>query len=103
MKPYWIPSKPRWRTSSIPCALRKRSRTGECHRATHPSQPDLASAVLKHARRPLHVNEFIARVKAAHGITLARESLVSALTKKVLQHDRFIRTGRNTFGLMEGA
>jgi len=84
-------------------ALLKGSRTGECHRATHPFQPDLASAVLKHARRPLHVNEIIARVKATHGVTLARESLVSSLTKKVLQHDRFIRTARNTFGLMEGA
>jgi hypothetical protein len=84
-------------------ALRKRSRTGEGQRATQPSQPEVAYAVLKQARRPLHVNEIIARAKAAHGVTLARESLVSALTKKVLQHDRFTRTGRNTFGLMEGA
>lgn len=84
-------------------SLRKRSRTGEGHRATHPSQPELAYAVLKQARQPLHVSEIIARVKAAHGVTLSRESLVSALTKKVQQHDRFVRTDKNRFGLMEGA
>ena len=31
-------------------------------------------------------------------VTVDRESLVSALTKKVMRGDRFIRTGKNTFG-----
>ena len=31
-----------------------------------------------------------------------RESLVSALTKKVLRGDRFVRTDKNTFGIQEG-
>lgn len=84
-------------------ARRKRSRTGDGHRATQPSQPDMAYTILKDAGRPLHINEIITRAKTTFGVTLSRESLASALTKKVLQHDRFIRTSRNTFGLMEGA
>lgn len=33
------------------------------------------------------------------GVKLERESLVSALSKKVMKKDRFIRTGKNTFAL----
>jgi hypothetical protein len=38
-------------------------------------------------------------VERKFGIKLERESLVSALSKKVLKEDRFVRTGKNTFAL----
>jgi len=63
------------------------------------SQVDMAFDILKKARSPLHVAEILARVHAAFHRTVDRESLVSSLTKKVARGDRFLRTGKNTFGL----
>jgi hypothetical protein len=83
-------------------ALRKRDRGGTLHPKKAVSQPEMAFDVLRKARKALHVNEIIARVEREHGVKLERESLVSALTKKVMQHDRFVRTDKNCFGLLEG-
>jgi len=83
-------------------ALRKRDRGGTLHPKKAVSQPDVAYDVLRKARKPLHVNEIIERAEREHGVKLERESLVSALTKKVMRHERFVRTGKNCFGLMEG-
>ena len=58
--------------------------------------------ILTAAGEPLHVNEIIARAKRDHGVGLKRESIVSALTKKVLDRQTFRRTGRNEFGLLGG-
>ena len=44
---------------------------------------DMATGILRRAQQPLHVSEIIAQVKARHGVDLDRESLVSALVKKV--------------------
>src|SRR5512139_2378720 len=65
------------------------------------SQIDLAYDILKKARTPLHVSELIARIEQHHGQRLDRESLVSALVKKVQRQDRFVRTDKNVFGLIE--
>ena len=54
---------------------------------------------LKKARAPLHVSELLARLHSTFHVTVDRESLVSSLTKKVARGDRFLRTGKNTFGL----
>jgi hypothetical protein len=43
----------------------------------------------------------IDRIHAAFGLRPDRESLVSALTKKVNRGDRFLRTDKNTFALRE--
>ena len=83
-------------------ALRKRDRGGTLHPKKALSQPDMVCDVLRKARKPLHVGEIIERVEREHGVKLERESLVSALTKKVARHERFVRTGKNCFGLMEG-
>lgn len=56
--------------------------------------------ILTASGEPLHVNEIIARARRDHGVDLKRESIVSALTKKVLDGDTFCRTGRNIFGLI---
>lgn len=67
------------------------------------SQVDMAYDVLKKARSPLHVSEILARIQAAFGVAVDRESLVSSLTKKVARGDRFTRTAKNTFGLRSDA
>ncbi len=63
------------------------------------SQVDLVFDVLSAAGQPLHISEIIERVRKRHNVTLERESIVSALTKKVQRGDRFIRPDPNVFGL----
>jgi hypothetical protein len=67
------------------------------------SQTDIAHDILKKARRPLHINDLIERARKLHGTALDRESLVSALVKRVARGDRFVRTEPNTFALREEA
>ena len=63
------------------------------------SMSDMAMAldILRQAKRPLHVSDLLAQVKAKHGVALDRESLVSALVKKVHRHQGVLRTAPNTF------
>lgn len=65
------------------------------------SQTDIAYDILRKARRPLHVGEIIERAAKLHGTALDRESLVSALAKRVARADRFVRTAPNTFAVRE--
>jgi DNA-directed RNA polymerase delta subunit len=65
------------------------------------SQLGIVFNILTEAGRPLHVSEIIADAEKMFDVTLERESLVSALSKKVMKEDRFIRTGKNTFALKE--
>ena len=57
----------------------------------------MAMDILQKAQRPLHISEIIAQVKTKHGVTLDRESLVSALVKKVHRRQGLIRSSPNTF------
>ncbi len=66
------------------------------------SQVDLVEDILHVAGESLHINDIIDRVEQAHGVRIDRESIVSALTKKVQRGDRFVRTGKNTFALKGG-
>lgn len=66
------------------------------------SQLDMVEDILVGAGESLHINEIIERVEKSHGLHLDRESIVSALTKKVARNDRFVRTDKNTFGLKGG-
>ncbi len=61
------------------------------------SKMDMAIDILRQAHRPLHVSEILAQIKTRHGATVDRESLVSALVKKVHRHQGVIRTAPNTF------
>jgi hypothetical protein len=63
------------------------------------SQVDMAEAILKKARSPLHVSAILERIQAQFGVSVDRESLVSSLTKKVARGDRFLRPEKNTFAL----
>ena len=67
------------------------------------SQVEMAYDILLKARAPLHVNEILSRIQASFKVPVDRESLVSSLTKKVARGDRFIRTEKNTFGLLPEA
>ena len=53
--------------------------------------------ILRRAQKPLHISEIIAQVKAKHGVSLDRESLVSALVKKVHQRQELSHSAPNTF------
>ena len=92
--------------ASLEAQLRavRRLRQGEAEpkrarRSKGLSQVDMAHDVLKKARAPLHASELLARIEAAFGQRVDRESLVSSLTKKVARGDRFLRTDKNTFAL----
>jgi len=63
------------------------------------SNIDIVQYVLQSAGRPLHVSEIIRLVKQDHGVELNRDSIVSALLKKVNAGQEFIRTAPNTFAL----
>lgn len=64
------------------------------------SQIEMVYDILQAARRPLHVSEILSLVSQRFGVALDRESVVSALAKRVARQDRFLRTGPNTFALL---
>lgn len=66
------------------------------------SQIDMVEDILRRAGEPLHISEIIDRVEKLHGRRLERESVVSALVKKVNRGDRFVRTDKNVFALKGG-
>ena len=63
------------------------------------SQVDMVYDILVRARKELHISEIIERVEKLHGVRLERESIVSALAKKIRKGDRFTRVGRNVYAL----
>jgi predicted transcriptional regulator len=63
------------------------------------SQIKIVYDILVRCGKPTHINEIIHLAKEWYNISLERESLVSALTKKVKRGERFIRTKPNTFGI----
>jgi len=63
------------------------------------SNMGMALDILRRSRKPLHISEIIAQVKAQYGVTLDRESLVSALVKKIHRHPGLSRTAPNTFDI----
>ena len=65
------------------------------------SQVEYVYKLLKSVKSPLHISKIIELCKGNYGIELYRESIVSALLKKINRMDRFIKTDPNTFGLIE--
>lgn len=63
------------------------------------SQVDMVYDILWRSRKNLHISEIIERVEKVHGVHLERESIVSALAKKIKKGDRFARVGKNTYAL----
>ena len=75
----------------------RKSIKGRPKRKEGMSNMNMAIDVLQQARRPLHISEILDQVKAKHRASLDRESLVSALVKKVHRHQGLSRTAPNTF------
>jgi hypothetical protein len=71
-------------------------------RKSRTSHVDIVEDILKRAGTPLHISEILARAQKSLGLTLDRESVVSALTKKVRKGDRFDRPDKNVFALKPG-
>lgn len=63
------------------------------------SNLDIVFNILNSSETPLHISQIIANAEKTFGVKLERESLVSALSKKILKEERFVRTGKNTFAL----
>ena len=61
------------------------------------SNIDMAIDILRQAHKPLHISEILSQIKTKYKISLDRESLVSALVKKVHRHQGLTRTAPNTF------
>jgi hypothetical protein len=64
------------------------------------SQVDMAYSILQGADRPMHISEIMAIIAKRYGVTLDRESIVSAISKRVARKDRFVRTGPNVFAAL---
>ena len=70
-------------------------------RKTARSQMSTIYDILLSAQKPLHVTEIIARAKQDFNVDLDRESIVSALTKKVKSGRMFTRVAPNTFAILD--
>lgn len=65
------------------------------------SQMKIVYDVLQAAGKPLHVMDIVAQARKEFNVELQRESIVSALTKKVTAGRTFKRVAPNTFAIIE--
>lgn len=63
------------------------------------SQIDMVYDILS-SGQSLHIKEILTAINTRFQTEVDRESLVSALSKRVARGDRFQRVGRNTFSLI---
>ena len=63
------------------------------------SKIQIVKNVLNNAGRPLHVSEIIRMAENDHQVQLNRDSIVSAILKKINAGQMFIRTAPNTFAM----
>src|SRR5438132_8697582 len=79
---------------------RGKSKTGAKAEAGRVSGMDMVMDILQREGRPLHITDILAAVEKRFGVQLDRESVVSAMSKRVARQDRFMRTAPNTFALI---
>ena len=72
---------------------------GQAEPRKRTSKIEIARNVLNDAGKPLHVTEIVQMAKKAYDVQLDRDSIVSAILKKVKADKTFIRTAPNTFSL----
>ena len=65
------------------------------------SKISMVESLLAREGRPLHVDEIISVAEKEYDVTLDKDSLSSALIKKTLKDERFIRVAPNTFELKQ--
>jgi hypothetical protein len=56
--------------------------------------------ILRQEGGPLHISDILTAVHKRFGVELDRESVVSAISKRVARRDRFLRIAPNTFALI---
>jgi hypothetical protein len=82
---------------------RTKSKTGTRAEGGRVSGMDMVTDILRRENRPLHISDILAAVHKRFGVELDRESVVSAMSKRVARQDRFMRTAPNTFALLREA
>jgi len=63
------------------------------------SKLDIVEDILLSADQPLHIAKIIEVAKNDYNVTLQRDSIVSAIVKKIQSGERFVRVAPNTFAL----
>ena len=63
------------------------------------SNIEIVQNVLNSAGHPLHISDIIQMAEKDHQVRLNRDSIVSAILKKINAGQTFIRTAPNTFAL----
>lgn len=63
------------------------------------SNIEMTENILKTAGGPLHISDIIQIAERDYHVQLSRDSIVSAILKKINSDQTFIRTAPNTFGL----
>jgi|GEM_PF-537625 len=64
------------------------------------SNMEIVYDILQREQRPLHIDHILSLAQQRFQQKLDKESVVSALAKRVKRQDRFIKTGPNTFALL---
>jgi hypothetical protein len=77
-----------------------KSKPGMKGEAGRVSGMDMVTDILRRENQPLHITDILASVQKLFGVELDRESVVSAMSKRVARQDRFMRTAPNTFALI---
>lgn len=72
---------------------------GQSQSKKRTSNIDIVHNVLKAADHPLHVSDIIKMAEQHYQVNLNRDSIVSAILKKINAGQTFIRTAPNTFAL----
>lgn len=76
---------------------------GQRRQTKRTSKIDVVQNVLKDAGHPLHVSDIIKMAHAQYQVQLNRDSIVSAILKKINAGQTFIKTAPNTFTLKDHA
>jgi hypothetical protein len=63
------------------------------------SNLDIVESILKNSGQPLHISKIIEIAKNDYHVNLERDSIVSALIKKIHAEKTFVRVAPNTFWL----
>jgi len=63
------------------------------------SKLNIVEDILLSADQPLHIAKIIEIAKNDYNVSLQRDSIVSALVKKIHAGERFVRVAPNTFAL----
>jgi hypothetical protein len=64
------------------------------------SHVDIVYDILASSPRPMHIDDIIVQAKRRFERQLEKESVVSALAKRIKRQDRFVKTAPNTFALL---